>query len=488
MKSRYTTIVEAGVPRAQPVSYLPRTGEEKALDRGIDLKMDCAVVLVLALCFLFQGIDRSNIGNAATTSFVEDANLGPDDVPNAVSLFAATYVPLQPISVVIGRRVGPKYWISGMMLVWGGLSIAHAGIKSSGTLIALRLLLGAAEAGFVQTSLYYLSTLYPKYKYGFRSGLFSGMYSFAGAFSGLIAYGLLQIDSASLKNWQILFIFEGAVTCLLGVLVLLVIPKSLSTAWFLTPEQRRHAVWRMQMDVGQPITSDLTLMEGKAVSRRDWVDAVRDWKKMGIVICNITAILPVTAFSTFLPLVVQGMGYHGVRANLMSVPPFTVGACGLLVFVYSSDRFQERSLHIVSGMGLAIVGLIIMVVSKDPELRYGFTHVCLAGAFVAGPLIAAWLAGNTPDKATRSVVLGINGYSNLAGVIAGQLFKKKYAPDYRFPLIITMILMAVGIVGLLFFRFAYMYTNKWRKEKLREGDEGEEWRRGDQRFEFVYGL
>jgi hypothetical protein len=45
-----------------------------------------------------------------------------------------------------------------MMLAWGTFCMAHAGIKNRGTLIALRLLLGAAEAGFVPSvfvSLFY---------------------------------------------------------------------------------------------------------------------------------------------------------------------------------------------------------------------------------------------------------------------------------------------------------------------------------------------
>jgi hypothetical protein len=38
------------------------------------------------------------------------------------------------------------------MIFWGSVCMAHAAIKGRGTLIALRLLLGAAEAGFVPTS------------------------------------------------------------------------------------------------------------------------------------------------------------------------------------------------------------------------------------------------------------------------------------------------------------------------------------------------
>jgi predicted MFS family arabinose efflux permease len=134
------------------------------------------------------------------------------------------------------------------------------------------------------------------------------------------------------------------------------------------------------------------------VTRRDVLDAVTDWRKLFTVVFNVLATLPVSAFGYFMPLIVKGMGYSGVDASLMSVSPFVVGACGLFAFVYASDRFKERSIVVSSSMVLAIVGLVVMYTSEKPKLRYGFVHVCLAGAFTAGPLIVAWLAGNTPEK------------------------------------------------------------------------------------------
>jgi MFS family permease len=76
--------------------------------------------------------------------------------------------------VILGRRVGVKYFITFQLIIWGGLCMAHAGINGSGGLIALRLLLGLFEAGFTQLCIYYLSTLYPKYSVGLRSGIFTG--------------------------------------------------------------------------------------------------------------------------------------------------------------------------------------------------------------------------------------------------------------------------------------------------------------------------
>ncbi|TDZ28800.1 Major facilitator-type transporter hxnP [Colletotrichum spinosum] len=485
-------VVQQRVPLLRQTHYRPQNTVEKALDRRVNLKLDLIVVSLLAVEFIFCGIDKTNVGFVATSSFVKDAGLSPDDIPNSLSLFSATYVPLQPLMVILARRVGVKYFLAVQLVTWGGLCMCHAAIRGRGALIALRLLIGAAEAGFTQIGMYYMSTLYPKYDVGFRVGMFSGMYSVAGAFAGVLAYGLLRIDSPRVHGWQVVFLFEGAVTVLLGILTLFVLPKRLSSAWFLTEEERAHAVKRMEIDLAG--TQEDGDNDGTAVVGRDFIDVAKDWKKLLVVVCNITTVLPVTAFTTFLPLIVQGMGYSGIRATLMSVPPFVVGTVGLLMIVWSSDHFRERSLHTVFGVSLGIIGCIVMATSTDTQLRYGFAHVCMAGVFVGGPLLAVWLAGNTPWKGTRSVVMGVNGWSNIAGVIAGQIFKSKYAPRYEIPLIITMIIMACGICGLLFLKYMYRLENKKRAREIRTWDETQfaaeatsVERRGDQRRTFMYG-
>jgi MFS family permease len=57
------------------------------------------------------------------------------------------------------------------------------------------------------------------------------MYSIAGAFAGLIAYGIFQIKNSSLHNWQLLFIIEGALSIFMAIVTVLVLPARLETAW-----------------------------------------------------------------------------------------------------------------------------------------------------------------------------------------------------------------------------------------------------------------
>jgi MFS family permease len=333
-------IVQDNAAKLQPTHYRPQTEAEKKLDKRVNRKLDLIVVALLAVEFIvsngsmvvifeasrwhaqFCGIDKTNVGFVATSSFVKDANLKPDDIPNSLSLFSATYVPLQPFMVILARRVGVKYFIGCQLMLWGTLCMCHAAIRGSGTLIALRILIGAAEAGFTQIGMFYMSTLYPKYDVGIRVGMFTGMYSVAGAFAGVLAYGLLRVKSDVLHGWQVLFLVEGGITVCLGLISFFLLPKSLSKAWFLTEEERAHAIRRMELDLaGAQEEGDI---DSTALTKRDFIDVAKDWKKLMTVICNITTVLPVTAFTTFMPLIVQGMGYKGITATLMSVPPFVV--------------------------------------------------------------------------------------------------------------------------------------------------------------------
>lgn len=83
----------------------------------------------------------------------------------------------------------------------------------------------------------------------------------------------------------------------------------------------------------------------------------------------------------------------------MSVPPFVLGALGLLVAVNISDRYRQRAYVAIVATCISTIGLIVMEASNNPRLRYGFTNICLMGTFVGGPLGLAWIIVG-PDSLT----------------------------------------------------------------------------------------
>ncbi len=49
-----------------PAGYFPVTTEDKALSRALNVKLDLFLLPLLSLLYLFNGLDRGNVGNAQT--------------------------------------------------------------------------------------------------------------------------------------------------------------------------------------------------------------------------------------------------------------------------------------------------------------------------------------------------------------------------------------------------------------------------------------
>ena len=123
--------------------YVPITDEEKKQSRALNRKLDLYVLPFTVMIYLLNGLDRSNLGNAQTNGFTKDLNMPSTAINTATSLFFCTFVPLQPVSTAIGKRVGQSKWLAFISLGWGILTLSHAFVKTEGQLIAVRLLVSS---------------------------------------------------------------------------------------------------------------------------------------------------------------------------------------------------------------------------------------------------------------------------------------------------------------------------------------------------------
>ncbi|QKX60435.1 uncharacterized protein TRUGW13939_07580 [Talaromyces rugulosus] len=471
--------------------WRPITLEEQQLNRRLNLKLDLMILPLVALAYMFNQLDRTNLGNAETVGFSSDIGIKSSAVNDASSLFFATYIPFQPLASAFGRRIGAPLFMGVTLFIWGILTICHAFIKSDTQLIAVRLLMGLAECGFYPSVLAYLSDFYPRYECAFRFALFYGFFSVAGAFGGIIAYGILQTNGA-LHGWQYLFILEGCIPILLGVIFPFWLAKNVGSAWYLNPYERLFADRRMAIDASE------NSGHSNKVTRQDFKKAFTDWRIWALMLSNTLASLSSQGFTIFFPAVVKGLGYtSGTTANLMTVPPYVAGAIGAWLFAWSSDRFHERTFHLLGGLSIVIIGLILTIVIPLDNIggRYAGLTVLMFGGFVHSPIAVAWLAGNIPEPGKRTVAIGIAGWANIAGIIGSQLFQSKYAPGYIYPLQVTVGLIAVAWVGFALTSIALRLVNGQRAKKLErmtvaemEEEQVSNVRMGDKKWTFVFGL
>ncbi|EJT98502.1 MFS transporter [Dacryopinax primogenitus] len=482
--------LQAELAASSQQGYHPITPEERKAHNSLNLKFDLLVVPFCALIYLFNGLDRSNVGNAVTNGFITDLNLPANSVNTATTLFFATYVPFMPISASIGKRVGQSYWLGVMGVCWGILTLGHTFVKTQGQLIAIRLLIGVAESGFFATATSYIALFYPRHNLALRIAFFYFAFAIAGGFGGLIAYGCFSING-KLWGWQYLFIIEGVLSILIAIVTPFWLPVSPGRAWFLTKEERHYADKRMVIDAAANTDSTFRL------SRRDVVEAFKDWKMWIMLPSNIFATLGPAGFSIFFPVVVKGLGYSGALANLMTVPPYVIGAITVLCMAYSSDRFKERTYHTLAGVTVVIIGLALAIgiPLENTKGRYGGLIILLMGTFVSTPITTAWIAGNTPEPGKRTVVLAINGWGNIGGIIGSEIYIPQYGPDYRYPLTISLVLLCCCWVGYVVVNLYLRYVNHTRAkivanmtpEEL-ERENKDATRYADKKLTFVYGL
>jgi MFS family permease len=120
-------------------------------------------------------------------------------------------------SNVLCKIVGPGWFIPIISLGFGICSIGTAFVHNFSAVCGVRFLLGIFEAGMLPGIAYYMSRWYRRSELAFRLSLYIVMAPLAGAFGGLLASGILKMDSfGSLTHWRMIFVRLYGLYCMLS--------------------------------------------------------------------------------------------------------------------------------------------------------------------------------------------------------------------------------------------------------------------------------
>lgn len=240
-------------------------------------------------------------GNARIFGFEEDLNLQGNDFANLTSLFFVTYVIFEIPWVLASKRLGANFVVGTAVVIWSAVVLGTGFCHNYGQVVALRLVLGFAEAGIFPALGFLISTIYPRESQGKRVAVLYGSTAMAGAFGGLVAYGIQMMGNRlGIAAWRWLFIIEGAISIVIGMLCWASLPRSSDEAWFLTKEERQLMKDRRVRDVAYT-GEDAFSWSYIWMAFTDplvWVAGVS-------LFC---AGIPLFGFGTFLPTIIKGLG------------------------------------------------------------------------------------------------------------------------------------------------------------------------------------
>ena len=115
-------------------------------------------------------------------------------VRSCARILFVTFALFQVPANIILDRVGARRWMFCILAVWGAISAANALIRGPASFYLLRLLLGAAEAGFVPGILLYLSYWFPQSFISRFTAMFMAASVFSLAIGGPLASVILGLD------------------------------------------------------------------------------------------------------------------------------------------------------------------------------------------------------------------------------------------------------------------------------------------------------
>jgi MFS family permease len=116
---------------------------------------------------------------------------------------SATYVIFETPFAVLLKKLTPRVLLTSLSVVWSLTTIFSGFIQNVGGLYASRLVLGACEAGLFPSLTLYITMVWKRDEQAKRVAYLFSCTALSGAFGGLLAYALLQMDGvAGYAGWR----------------------------------------------------------------------------------------------------------------------------------------------------------------------------------------------------------------------------------------------------------------------------------------------
>ncbi|KAF8316359.1 MFS general substrate transporter [Clavulina sp. PMI_390] len=311
------------------------------------------------------------------------------------------------------------------MISWAIVMTLMGVTTNYGGIIATRFMLGLAEGGLFPGLNFVLTTWYNRNEQNLVISFFFAGSTLAGAFGGILAYGIRHMDGDGGKGgWAWIFILEGLLTFICAIPAWWLIPDFPEDGRVLNGQEQKKWLYRLQQNQG--VTNTPIPFSMRLVKR-----AFADWKTYVYALMYIGIAQPFYSLALFTPSIIAALGFTNANANLLSVPPYVLGFITTLLVGWYSDRVVKRGPFIIGGMLITIVGYIIQLCHVSAGAKYFGIFLCVAGVSPCISTCITWIGNNVGPIHTRAAAMGLLfSTGNSAGIISSNVYPARTAPRF----------------------------------------------------------
>lgn len=368
----------------------------------------------MALYFV-NYLDRTNLG-IAKAGVSADLQLSATMFGLASGIFFIGYVLVEVPSNLLLARFGARRWLARIAVSWGVVAVALGFAPNATTLLALRFLLGVAEAGLFPGVVFYLPQWFPAAYRARVVGIFMLAIPIASAIGTPLAAWLIQSGHGvfGLAGWRFMMIFVGLPAVLLGIVCWFRLTDRPANAHWLTTEQRR---W---------LTDTLAAEQRSTAERHHYplrrtLTSPRVWA-LALVYFGIAYGLYALAF--FLPSIIAGFREtFGVNLSLIQVGlttavPYTFAAVAMFFWSRHADRRREYVWHVALPLALGGLAIPVALYLRHPIAVMVPVTLAAIGIYSALPVFWALPSKFLTGTAAAGGIGLINSLGNLGGFAA----------------------------------------------------------------------
>ncbi|KAL2817058.1 major facilitator superfamily domain-containing protein [Aspergillus cavernicola] len=454
-KAEETIIRDVDLGEMLAVDYTPE--QEQKVVR----KLDFALIPIMGLVYCMQYMDKVALSQATLLNLREDLSLQGQEYSWASAIFYFGYFAWSwPSSYLMVRLPLAKY-MGISVFVWAGVLMCHAATKNFAGLMTARFFLGVGEAVIGPGFALSIGMFYTREEQPARQAAWFIGNGISNLISGLIAYGIGNINITSITNWQLLFLILGTITALLSALIFFIIPDRPQNAIFLNKTERAIALQRT--------LRNKTGVNDTGLWRWDqaWL-ALRDPQTWLFFLYSVSTNLCNGGITSFSGLIINGFGYGRVRSLLMQMP---LGAAQL-VFIVLTTGFatifrNTRVVMMIFNTSVSVIGMSLVWKLDNSHAEGRVASLALSAVFAANtPLCLSLISSNVAGFTKRSITSALMFIGYCVGNIAGpQFFYESEEPNYPTGMTASVAGLAFGVFFLVLLLAYYNYENN-RRDRL----------------------
>ncbi len=374
----------------------------------------------LGLLYIASFLDRVNISFAKLTM---DRTIGMSDATYgfAAGVFFVGYFLFEVPSNLILAKVGARRWIARILITWGLVSAATAFVSGPKEFVAMRFVLGLAEAGFFPGILLYLTYWFPAAERAKVIGLFMVAVPLASVIGSPISGALLGLGAAhglggapGLQGWQWLFLLEGLPAVALGLLCFALLPDTPRDAKWLAPEQRE---WLLS-----------TLARERTVvarwGRASWRAAFAQPAVWLLSLIYFSVVLGLYGLGFWLPTLISRFGVAVTHIGWIAALPALCGTLFMVGWARRSDRRRERIGHLILPALLGFLGFVGAGHAHSLAAQIVCLSVASMGIYGALPIFWTLPSAVLSGAALAAGIALINSLGNLGGYLGPQVVSR----------------------------------------------------------------